>query len=83
VPQTKELVVVALPAMFFVVVHLDDNHAPAVWESDRVTLANRVAAVGDDLHLAARHVDEAEPRHTARLVLATDTPLRTLMEFRD
>jgi hypothetical protein len=39
VPQTKELVVVALPAMFFVVVHLDDNHAPAVWESDRVTLA--------------------------------------------
>jgi hypothetical protein len=26
VPQTKELVVVALPAMLFVGVHLDDSH---------------------------------------------------------
>ena len=53
----------AFPAVFFVVVNLNDLDVPAVRHSDGVAIADRVAVVGDDPDLTASHVDQAEPWH--------------------
>jgi hypothetical protein len=50
----------AVFAVLFVVVDLDHSDVASVRQRDRVTVADRVASVGDDRYFSTGHVDEAE-----------------------